>query len=381
MQRNRFSDRRRVLTGMAAMGLTTACSGPAPYLVGMENADRPIDSVPGTKRHRIMIATTREAAPDIPGAFYGNRRSEDLNFASVEVSVPPTHEIGVVERPQQLPPDPERHFVITNPKVARTKREFAAAIDAELRARPRADRNAMIFLHGYNNSLSSAVLHLAQFVEDTGYTGVPILFSFASAGRGYDYLYDVNSAIIARDAFLELRTLGDIPSLEGFEIFAHSMGNIVLMEALRQQALTGTPVRSPKLRGIVMASPDIDFDLFKTQLAAIPVEDRAFVVLTSKDDRALTLSQRLAGGQVRVGRADPEELAALGVAVIDLSEVSNVTSSHHSKFSESDEFVKLVGDRLLAGDQFGRADTLTPGQVISLGVDGTIEVLGDALGG
>ena len=57
----------------------------------------------------------------------------------------------------------------------------------------------MFFVHGYNNTTSDAVLRLAQFVEDSGFEGVPVLFDWASAGELTRYVYDLNSSLIARD--------------------------------------------------------------------------------------------------------------------------------------------------------------------------------------
>ena len=59
---------------------------------------------------------------------------------------------------------------------------------------------ALVFIHGYRTRFDAAVYRAAQIVHDSGYTGTPVLFSWASAGRTVDYIYDNNSATIARDA-------------------------------------------------------------------------------------------------------------------------------------------------------------------------------------
>ena len=38
-----------------------------------------------------------------------------------------------------------------------------------------------MFVHGYNTRLDDAVVRFAQFVNDTGFTGVPVLFSWRSS--------------------------------------------------------------------------------------------------------------------------------------------------------------------------------------------------------
>ena len=62
---------------------------------------------------------------------------------------------------------------------------------------------------------------------------------------------------------------------------------------------------------------------------------KPFYVVLSKDDKALWLSNFIAGGQGRVGAdANIEELAALGATVIDLTDVKGTDSSNHSKFAQ-----------------------------------------------
>lgn len=69
-------------------------------------------------------------------------------------------------------------------------------------------------------------------------------------------------------------------------------------------------------------------------------------ILISDDDRALGLSRRVAGGIDRVGAAEAEELAGLGITVIDLSRIGDSLSGSHSKFAGSPEVVQLVGRTL-----------------------------------
>lgn len=53
-----------------------------PELIGVDNPEIPIESVPDLSRHRISIATTREAS-EVMGAFYSAGRAPELNSALV----------------------------------------------------------------------------------------------------------------------------------------------------------------------------------------------------------------------------------------------------------------------------------------------------------
>jgi esterase/lipase superfamily enzyme len=341
--------RLRATLASALIVLSLASCERPPEIVGVLNADVPVDAVPDVTRHRLFITTTREASDQV-GALYSSTRSSDLGLSSVVVTVPPTHETGQLERATRLPPDPRTEFTVVDPIVFRTDESFIAEVNRELAARPPGQRSLLLFVHGYNTSTSDAILRLGQFVEDSGFPGVPVLFTWASAAQLPRYVYDLNSALVAR---VQLKELSDVlvrTRAERFDILAHSMGTFLIMEGLVDAQLSGRLGTRGQIDHIVLASPDIDVDLFKTQLSVLPqrVIDRIFI-LASKDDGALRVSRSLAGGVERVGAADADELGELGVTVIDLSEIEDSGSGSHSKFAGSPEVVKLIGAALKSG--------------------------------
>ena len=181
------------------------CSRP-PELIGIDNPAFPDASVPDLSRHRIFITTTREAS-EVVGAFYSAGRAPELGLASVDVTVPPNHVLGHLERPARLPPDPRSEFAVVDPVVHRSDTSFISEVNRELATRPVGQRKLLIFMHGYNNTTSDALLRLTQFVEDTGFQGVPVLFTWASAASARRYVYDLNSALVAR---VKLKDMADI---------------------------------------------------------------------------------------------------------------------------------------------------------------------------
>jgi esterase/lipase superfamily enzyme len=311
-------------------------------------------------RHKLFVMTTRALDPD-PSILFSGQRSGQLSFASMAVTIPPNHQSGVVERPEILPPDPTESLTIVEPLLYEGDDAFIAVIEEELRARAPADRNLLVFVHGFNTTLAEAVLRLGQFVEDSGYSGVPILFSWASGGRLINYVYDLNSVLAARDDLLNGTILLGQTSATALDVVAHSMGNLLTVEALRQAELMGRFNKTGRLRHVILASPDIDVDLFRQQLAPFPPEDRRFYVLISRDDGALRVSRILAGGVPRVGAGDVAALAEIGVTVIDLSEI-NEGGSSHSKFAGSPDIVRLIGQRLSLD---GPLETAAPPSVLA----------------
>jgi hypothetical protein len=96
---------------------------------------------------------------------------------------------------------------------------------------------------------------------------------------------------------------------------------------------------------------DIDLNVFRQQIARIgPGHVSIFI---ANNDRALSLSSRIAGDRPRVGALDPSkaedksELDRLGVSVQDISSFSTDFVGHGA-FSEAPDVVKKIGGQLTA---------------------------------
>lgn len=331
----------RIATFVTAF-LIVAC-GRAPEIVGVVNPAVPTAAVPELRKHKMFVAATRTHSGEA-GVLFSSGRAAELGLASVVATVPPNHKVGELERPEKLPPDPRTEFTVIEPTVYRSEQSFISAIDSELDRQPAGSRRMMLFVHGYNNNFSEAALRLAQFVEDTNYPGVPMLLTWASAANPVRYVYDLNSALIARGKLKEISSLLHRTDVDSVDIFAHSMGTLLTMEGLVDAQKAGTLGHRTAINNIVLASPDIDIDLFRTQIRQLPPEIRSKIfLLVSRDDRALLASRRLAGGVPRVGAANTAELEGMGVTVIDLSTINDSSSGSHSKFAGSPEVVRMIG--------------------------------------
>lgn len=342
----------RSLIAMTLVLALVGCSRP-PDVIGIANPEVPISSVDLLSKHRIFIMTTREST-EVVGSLFSSERAPELGLASVDATIPPTHVTGVLERPRRLPPDPRTEFTIINPIVYDKDAAFIASVNRELAKRAPGNRKLLFFVHGFNNSASEAVLRLSQFVEDTGFQGVPILFSWASAAAGSAYVYDLNSVLVARSQLYHTTQILSQTKAENVDVFAHSMGTLLVMEGLVKEKQSGRLVDTGRIDHLVLASPDIDIDLFETQIAALPrsLVEKMFLLI-SEDDAALRLSRRIAGGVPRVGATEAKQLERFGATVIDLGEVSDSTSGSHSKFAGSPEVVQLIGAGLNSDRRFG----------------------------
>lgn len=320
------------------------CAGPSNhFLLNASAVDVAASSIGST--HEIFVATTRKKALADPRQVFDGERSLTTSYASVDVSVPKAHVVGNIERAKgKAPSDPARDFTATRVTSYADRAQFAKAVGANVALR--GDR-ALVFVHGFNNGFDDGVYRLTQIAADTNYPGTPILFSWASGGRTTDYIYDKESANAARDDLEATLRLLAKTKVKSIDIIAHSMGTWVAMEALRQLAITGDRDLGKKLGYVILASPDIDVDVFKKQMIRYGKPDKPFTVLLSGDDRALQLSSLIAGKKPRVGDYDDAaDLASYGVVVVDLTKAKAGDRLNHAKFADNPILVQLLGNRL-----------------------------------
>lgn len=306
----------------------------------------------GAREHAILIATTRARDTSAGTYFSGERTASDdgIDFARATISIPPEHKDGAIEWPRRFPGDPAKQFVTRSAGYLDDEAAFQAALRRQLANRPADERDILVFVHGFNTLFAEGTYRMAQIVEDTGFKGVPVLFTWASRGRVVDYVYDRDSATAARDALERTLQIASASGARKIHLLAHSMGNWVTIEALRQARIGGHGTFDGHLGQVVLASPDVDVDVFKTQMKRLGRPADPFTMLISKNDRALSVSSKLAGGKARVGGYENDrEIAELGVVVIDLTRVESDDSLHHGKFAQAPQIVQLIGTQLSSG--------------------------------
>lgn len=371
---------RRLLRAGMALGLFAAlgaCGGRATsVLQPMPNL------VPGAKEVSLLVATTRAPTGEADGLLFTGERGRGLSLLEIGVSVPPAHQAGEVEWPESLPADPTKHFTTT--RIRNFARAEAQAAFRSKLART-GSKHVLVFVHGYNNGFEDAVYRFAQIVHDSGAPVTPVLFTWPSRARTLSYPYDRESANFSRDALESvLQALSREPGVAQVSILAHSMGNWVTLEALRQMAIRNGSIPA-KIANVMMAAPDVDIDVAGTQLRGMGPRLPKLTLFVSQDDRALAFSRLLWGSTARLGSIDPEQepyrsaLERYGVTVLDLTRLSTGDTMNHAKFAASPDVVQLIGRRLAAGQEVGgRPSGL--GDHVTLAVTGTANAVGSIAG-
>jgi esterase/lipase superfamily enzyme len=346
---------------------------------------RPVSTTaPGTSRVDMLVVTTRAPSKN-PGLLYTGLRDRNYSVNEISVSIPPdaSRTIGEVQWPRRLPPDPGKDF--TTVAVKQLPADVAAGRAWLHRNLPKS-RTVLVFVHGFNNRYEDAVYRFAQIAHDSHADAAPILFTWPSAGKLFDYNYDRESTIYSRDGLeTVLRLLAEDPQVSEVSVLAHSMGTYLTMEALRQMAIRDGRV-APKIKNVILASPDIDVDVFGRQFQELGEHHPTFTVFVSQDDRALAVSRFVAGNVNRLGQINPEvepyrsEAEKDGITFIDLTKLKAAGADlNHDKFAASPEIVRAIGTRLVNGQSLSESQ-IGLGDSITILAAGTAKAVGTGAG-
>ena len=146
------------------------------------------------------------------------------------------------------------------------------------------------------------------------------MYSWPSRATGYGYAYDLDSMLFARDGLeqtiRELKAMG----VKRVILVAHSMGGALSMEMMRQTELQEPGWAKRNIEGVVLISPDLDLDLFRSQMKRIDDPPDPFIVMVSQKDKILNISARLRGtdeGQRLGNISSVDSLEEFPISVID----------------------------------------------------------------
>jgi esterase/lipase superfamily enzyme len=323
------------LVGLLLLGLLSGC-GSTTAMTGFMASD--------VGPHSILtfVCSTRQ---DGHGGA-DQMRQDGPEYSLQILSVPPDHHPGQIERPAFGSPDPQHHIMLASERDM-SEDEFRNELATNISGRIGSNRDVLLYVHGFNTGLDAARFRLAQIVTDGRFGGIPVLFTWPSSNNLFDYEAARESATASRDALANLlKDLSEVPDIGRIHILAHSLGTWLTMEALRERAIAGSPSLNGKLGLVMLAAPDIDLSVFRSQLAELDASH--FSVLVSADDRALSLSRTLAGDRPRVGALDPRKpadraaLARLGVKIYDLSGKSDGLIDHDA-YADLPDVVRSIG--------------------------------------
>lgn len=299
----------------------------------------PIAATESGKHVSLLFATNR--APAVGGGYTGQRDAK-ITYGRFELAFPATHVAGQIEYPSS-PPNPAHQIVATSRSSLSTAAFLQALSEGQM------EGTVGVFVPGYNYSFQEGLFRLAQVAADADAKTMPIVFSWPSQGEASAYLADKDANLASRDALTSLlRMVASRPNIRRVVLFGHSMGGFLIMETARQLKLQGRHDVLDKLT-IVLAAPDIDADLFRSQLEVIGDMKEPITLLVSNDDGALRLSSLLAGKRPRIGRlevSNPTVAVAASLyhlRVIDITSLEDSDPLGHDRFAALPQYATQLG--------------------------------------
>jgi esterase/lipase superfamily enzyme len=269
----------------------------------------------------IFMATSRGATQE--ATIASRARSDAVRWGAFDISVPPNRTPGTVTWPDRGAPDPAADFLTVSARSFQDERAFLAAVNASLARRPRGEREVTVFVHGFNTNFAEGLYRHAQMVHDFRSPGVSVSYAWPSAANVRSYGFDRESALFARDGLERLLDVLARSDAEQIVLAGHSMGTVVVMETIRQMAIRGSDGVLGRIQAVVLLAPDLDPELFRSEVSALAPRVIPIYVSVSARDRALRVSGLLRGQAERLGSlSDTSRIASLpGVVVLDVTDV------------------------------------------------------------
>jgi esterase/lipase superfamily enzyme len=179
-----------------------------------------------------------------------------------------------------------------------------------------ANKDVVLFVHGFNNTFNESVFTLAGIWHFMKRQGVPVVYSWPAAAKGFNaYFADKESGQFTIFHLKEtLRLLFKNPEIEKIHIIAHSRGTDVVTTTLREliienRASGGNPRKDLRIENLILAAPDLDFGIIKQRLMAEQFGPAfgKITIYTSQEDSALGISQWLTNG-LSFGRLNTKDV-------------------------------------------------------------------------
>ncbi|MGA2341847.1 MAG: alpha/beta hydrolase [Steroidobacteraceae bacterium] len=275
---------------------------------------------------RVFYGTNRVPTGEAKPALLYGRASGPLQYGYLDVTIPQTHKLAELETPKQWSEytlrvtntDMRSQFVLLDNVKPLSKEDFVERLQQEIQSSP--SKDVFIFVHGYNNSFEDTARRTAQLAYDLDFDGTPLMYSWPSQGTLGGYFGDEGEIDVSGRRLAEF--LGTVAAQSGAErihMIAHSMGNRVLLAALKEYLPAhASDKRARPFGQVVFTAPDVDRGAFITAFESLRGAADRLTLYASDTDVALRLS-RYYHGEPRAGSAGPLIIKLKGLDTIDVS--------------------------------------------------------------
>ncbi len=297
----------------------------------------------------IFFATNRNATGSKKTDEAFGKSLANLSYGEVQVQVKrqpkmknlETTSIAKFESVTDL-----ENFAVANKYSLLTHEEWVKEVKA--RASNFNKAGVLLFVHGYKNNFVNAAAIAGQFTYDMAFNGASVMFSWPSQNKIIDYKEDSELAISSAASIATV--LDDLTALQAdgpVYIVAHSMGNRVLLDGLKQFLKNARVAQIRAITEVVLAAPDVPQKNFKATWGDELTDNGIYPTLyASERDLAMNASEIFNKDDgPRLGHGGDKLFQMRYLVSIDASKVKDdIFSTHHAYFRETNT---------VAGDLYG----------------------------
>jgi esterase/lipase superfamily enzyme len=312
----------------------------------------------------VWYATSRRPIDAAnPSQGFGGERDTRIHYGQCSVFVPRSHQVGSIGSGWWT-----RTVLQTDDRLKLLAVSVLAegAYWVQLRERlsnsVHDDRDAVVFIHGYNVSFEHAALRAAQIGFDLQVRGAMAFYSWAS--RGELAAYAVDEAAIELDEAPIADFLCNMALRSGahkVHVIAHSMGNRAVLRAMDRISLQAEKRSGVRFGQIILAAADLDARKFLELCAAYRALSERTTLYISTLDVAVEASRWLHDFP-RAGLMPPVTIAP-GIDTVNVTN-TDLTLMGHGYVAEAREMLSdihaLIRHGLAPPNRFGLRAVRTP---------------------
>ena len=283
----------------------------------------------------VFFGTDRKFKKNNPLSTRYSSGMGEFSYGLAKVSIPKKHKLGELESPKwwkfEFKADTNKHVILKKIENL-SMTSFFEKMKSKMKKTKNED--IFVFIHGFNVTFEDSVRRTAQLAYDLNYPGIPVAYSWPSQGTSIDYLADKDRATWSYPHLKEfLVTLNKKANARKIHVLAHSMGNRVLLNALKD--IDSNAVR---LNQVILAAPDINSRIFIDQIEPrLRRKAERYTLYTSSHDRALIVANTLQKSH-RLGQSGKEMVVIDGIDTIDASGI-DTNALGHSYYGDERELL------------------------------------------
>lgn len=282
-------------------------------------ASRQAEAAPAAPEEPVLAAQPPEAYHKVPVHFATHRAraeagnpydafgpdpapDEAMSFGVAHVTVPVKREPGTVPRQGWIAskfsdPDPAVHMTIRAVDVM-PRADLLGRLGGAVGTSQR--KEILVFVHGFNNAFTDALMRCAQLAVDLEIDGGALLYSWPSRGSVLGFVGDreqVRHPRYHEDLRKFLVEVVEETGATHIHVVAHSMGTQLLLSTLDEMQKAMPKPLTSVFEQLILAAPDVNLSQFKFVIERVKALAGRTTVYASQADMALSLAGFLSGGE------------------------------------------------------------------------------------